>query len=112
MIDQQLYNLFFATHNNPNTLVVLKDYLDRHYPYARRFFGESTRVHGVGILYYPAGDPRAEHIAIDVVDKIRVGTVIQLPNTRDFSGNYAWEFKIVGGDLDQVKVERREPIKR
>lgn len=64
---------------------------------------------GVGILRVPSEafhnrDVLAEARAAG--ENIRSGGVLVLPSTRDEHGELMWDFTIVGGDPQQVSVER------
>lgn len=43
-----------------------------------------------------------------LMKNIKQGTVIAFPNSVDERGNYCWDFRIEGGDPQQVVVERTD----
>ncbi len=70
-------------------------------------------IRGVAIIRFPAGRTEEQvklykDMAKAIADNIRMGSVLALPNDRDDTGEYAWDFRIEGGDFNQVTVERHE----
>ena len=70
-------------------------------------------IKGVGVVRFPnGGSPeqrrKCREVAQKMCESIRQGSMIALPNMRDEHGNYSWDFRIEGGDIDQVRVERAE----
>lgn len=69
---------------------------------------------GIGVLRYPVGyTPTTDgtmkdnrDIAQGIAESMEPGSTLAFPNTRDYMGDYEWDFRIEGGPVDQVRIER------
>lgn len=73
--------------------------------------------HGIGVIRHPDAtyvDEKgvqitARQYAQEMAAQICQGSCLVLPNVCDEHGNYVWDFRIEGGDAEQVTVERFDP---
>ena len=85
-------------------------------PIKLHFKDDPKPINGVGFIRYPTTlirmkdgtDVPASEIAKSLAEHIHQGCIICLPNSRDYMGEYEWNFTIVDGPIDQVTVERKE----
>lgn len=75
-------------------------------PSSKKREENSNYICGVGVFRVPSGDS-ARKIAHKLAKEIRQGSILILPSTRDEYGQYRWDFRIEGGDFDQVEVRRQ-----
>lgn len=77
--------------------------------------GNGEPIRGVGVLRHPdetyqdrAGGPitTARQVAEQLAPHISQGTVLVLPSAVDAWGRPKWDFRIEGGNPEQVRVER------
>ena len=76
-------------------------------------FGNGEKIHGVGVLRIHNGamDIHSDHarileIAKGIAANITQGTILILPDTKDHLGTYVWDFRIEGGNPEQVQIQR------
>ena len=71
-------------------------------------------IQGVGVLRHPCGiivledgtTTTCRDLAKQFAERVQNGSVLVLPSSKDEYGRYLWDFRIEGGPVDQVKVER------
>jgi len=76
---------------------------------------DSKPFEGVGVFRHPEGAfalpdgtvKTGRELAEALSPRIKSGSILCLPTTTDEYGNFLWDFRIEGGPLDQVKVERK-----
>jgi hypothetical protein len=68
---------------------------------------KAEAIKGIGVLRIPAAE-RCRDIGRQIAENIKSGMILCLPNTRDYTGAYEWDFRIEGGPVDQIKIERSE----
>lgn len=72
----------------------------------------SENIEGIGVLRHPEKvyqDGRsARDVAREIAEKIKPGGMITLPNTRDYTGAYEWDFRVEPVSAVQLEVERAD----
>lgn len=69
-------------------------------------------LEGVGVLRFPVKQysaeqyPDAREIAKNLAENIRQGSILILPNYRDDTGEYLWDFRIETADPKEIRIER------
>jgi hypothetical protein len=64
-------------------------------------------IAGVGVLRMPVKiGTEVRELTRKFSEQCKAGTTICLPNRRDDTGAYEWDFRVEGGDPKQVRVER------
>ncbi len=79
---------------------------------------EPQAIDGIGILRYPASLQYkaddgsivdARQMAQALCENMVRGSILILPNDRNEHGQYQWDFRIEGGDPQQVRVQHLIP---